>query len=389
MRFMFYSQKNHIDNINNISKGMIKKMEYITENIKTPILKNCDVLVIGGGIAGAAAALAAARNGANVILIERQYMLGGLATSGLVTIYLPLCDGLGHQVSFGISEELLKLSIKYGYEGKYPEVWLNDCSIEERKNKRYEVQFNAQFFAIALEDLLVSAGVKIYFGTSVCGVIKNNKKINAVIIENSSGRSAISVSSVVDATGDATICKYAEAKCSIFNQKNVLAAWYYSVGDEGYKLNMLGFSDIPDNEKKNMPGVTPLVPQRFEGLEAEEINNMVHMSHKAVIDDILKYKKNGIERIPVTLATIPQIRMTRRINGIYTLKHEDCFKNFHDSIGMISNWRKSGPVYQIPFRALYGKDVDNLITAGRCISSEDAVWDLTRVIPAELVKVFL
>ena len=54
---------------------------------------SCDVLVAGGGIAGIAAALAAARSGADVILAEKQCVLGGLATSGLVTIYLPLCDG--------------------------------------------------------------------------------------------------------------------------------------------------------------------------------------------------------------------------------------------------------------------------------------------------------
>ena len=70
-----------------------------------------DVIVAGGGIAGISAALAARRQGARVLLIEREYMLGGLATLGLITIYLPLCDGEGHLVSRGIAEELLHLSI--------------------------------------------------------------------------------------------------------------------------------------------------------------------------------------------------------------------------------------------------------------------------------------
>ena len=68
-----------------------------------------EVAVCGGGFAGISAALAAARAGKKVILFERQYMLGGLATAGLVTIYLPLCDGYGKQISFGIAEELFKL----------------------------------------------------------------------------------------------------------------------------------------------------------------------------------------------------------------------------------------------------------------------------------------
>ena len=78
---------------------------YIVETErKIPVTAECGVLVAGGGIAGISAALAAARTGAKVILVEKGCFLGGLATAGLVTIYLPLCDGMGHQVSFGIAE---------------------------------------------------------------------------------------------------------------------------------------------------------------------------------------------------------------------------------------------------------------------------------------------
>ena len=114
----------------------------------------CDVLIVGAGIAGVSAALAAARNGQNVILLEREYGLGGMATLGLIAIYLPLCDGMGRQVSFGISEELLKLSIKYGADGPLPSAWLENRSLEERKAQRYRVQFNRNMFALLLEQLL-------------------------------------------------------------------------------------------------------------------------------------------------------------------------------------------------------------------------------------------
>lgn len=85
--------------------------------------------------------------------------------------------------------------------------------------------------------------------------------------------------------------------------------------------------------------------------------------------------------MPVTIATIPQIRMTRRIAGCYTMCTGDERKEFSDSVGMFSNWKKRGPVYQLPFRALYGNKVKNLITAGRNISAADDMWDVTRVIP--------
>jgi len=59
----------------------------------------------------------------------------------------------------------------------------------------------------------------------------------------------------------------------------------------------------------------------------------------------------------------------------------ESFKNFDDSVGMFSDWRKAGPIYELPFSTLYGATIKNLITAGRCISVTDSMWDITRVIP--------
>jgi hypothetical protein len=81
-----------------------------------------------------------------------------------------------------------------------------------------------------------------------------------------------------------------------------------------------------------------------------------------------------------TVATIPQIRMTRRPVGKYEMDTSDDHKYFADSIGLISNWKKKGPIYEVPFGALIG-DLKNVIAAGRCISNTDAMWDVTRVIP--------
>ena len=92
-----------------------------------------DVIVVGGGISGVSAALSASRQNKKVLLIEKSSNLGGLATSGLITIYLPICDGKGHQVSFGIAEELIHLSIKMGCQRKYPKAWLENGTYEEKK----------------------------------------------------------------------------------------------------------------------------------------------------------------------------------------------------------------------------------------------------------------
>lgn len=343
-------------------------------------MKNYDVAICGGGFAGISAALAAAREGKKVILFEKEYMLGGLGTAGLITIYLPLCDGFGHQVSFGIAEELLKLSITHGAEDLYPENWLDGIGTKTEKDKRYQVQYNAQLFAILAEKLLLENGVDILYGSYVVGVYLENDRITTLQVENKSGKTDYSVISVVDATGDCDIAHFAGAPTETFKQGNVLAAWYYYTNGNGYKLQCLGASDIPD-EEKNGNEAKPLIERRFSGLDGKELSEQVCLSHKTILDHWLKKKESDPSAVISTIPTIPQIRMTRKIVGEYELKHTEMHTFFDDSIGMVSNWKKRGPIYEVPFRTLYNKSVKNLITAGRCTSVNETLWDVMRVIP--------
>lgn len=360
-------------------------MNTITEVLKTPITHQCDVLVAGGGVAGIAAALAAARQGAKVCLIEKQFMLGGLGTAGLVTIYLPLCDGEGTQVSFGIAEELLRLSISHGYEKDYPAAWLDGGNEEEKKRHRFMVRYNPQLFAIEAEQLLLKEGVKILYGTSICAVAKEEDKITSVIIENKSGRSAILVKSVVDATGDADVCVFAGEDTALYKSQNVLVSWYYYTGQKGYDLNMLGYIEAPDELKSEKDKEISLGIRHFQGVDGEEISEMMCLSHEALLKDVLKRREADDTFFPVTMATIPQLRMTRRVQGMYTMTLQDDRAEFKDSVGMVGNWRKRGPIYEVPFSCLHGNKVKNLITAGRCISANDPMWEIVRVIPVCVV----
>ena len=343
-------------------------------------MKKYDVAVCGGGFAGISAALAAAREGKKVILFEKQYMLGGLGTAGLVTIYLPLCDGFGHQVSFGIAEELLKLSITYGAEDKYPENWLDNIGTRTEKDKRYEVQYNAQLFAILAEKLLLENGVDILYGSYVVDVSTENNRITKLYVENKSGRTAYFVDAVVDATGDCDIANFAGVPTALFEQGNVLAAWYYYANANGHHLQMLGAADIPKEEQTGEEE-KPLIRRRFTGLDGKELSEQVCLSHKTTLEHWLKKRETDKEAVISTIATIPQIRMTRKIIGEYELAHTEKHTYFEDSIGMVSNWKKRGPVYEVPFRTLYNKEMKNLIVAGRCTSVNETLWDVMRVIP--------
>ena len=91
-----------------------------------------DIAIVGGGIAGVAAAVQTARMGMKTVLIEKTALVGGLATGGLINVFLPLCDGNGHQVSFGLAEEMLRRSLKYG-PGEIPPRWRDERDAAERK----------------------------------------------------------------------------------------------------------------------------------------------------------------------------------------------------------------------------------------------------------------
>ena len=147
------------------------------------------------------------------------------------------------------------------------------------------------------------------------------------------------------------------------------------------ELQLLGFADIPDEDKKENGEPAKLVSRRFSGLDGDEISEMMQLSHTQTLKHIKNNRREKPDFEPTMIATIPQIRMTRRIVGDYDVDTSDDKVYFEDSIGMTGNWKKRGPVYEIPFRSIRSKNIKNLLAAGRCISATDPMWDVTRVIP--------
>ena len=369
---------------------MSLKYDDIAGNIK--VAAETEVLVAGAGIAGIAAALAAARHGKKVILLDKAFAAGGMATLGLIAIYLPLCDGCGHQVSFGLAEELLRLSVQYGYDGAYPDAWLNGGSEEERAKQRFKIQFNPHLFALSAEKLLKETGVRILYGTSVSECVTDGSRITHVIVENKSGRTAIAAGSVIDCTGDADICYFSGAPTVLKQGGNGLASWYYYNNDSGVHLKMFGLADvIPDKANSDFTNGSSVPDDqktesldtnyRFSGIDGYELSDAVLRGHEKMFDDILSLKAEDPSVMPVTISTIPLVRMSRRLDGVSVL-HTDCdHKKLEDSIGMTGDWTKKGPVYEIPFSALHCHEISNLLAAGRDISTTDEMWNVTRVIP--------
>ena len=163
-------------------------------------MQHYDIVVCGGGIAGVAAALAAARNGKKVLLAEKQAILGGLGTSGLIYIYLPISDDNNRIVTSGISEELLRRCPEYG-PFDMPEAWGGpegaDCG---HAGPRCLCCFSPAGYALTLEKMLREADVDLRFDTSVIGAVcDGNNRLTEAEIFCASEREKISADCFVDA----------------------------------------------------------------------------------------------------------------------------------------------------------------------------------------------
>lgn len=347
-----------------------------SQSINVPAVSAYDVIVVGGGIAGCAAALAAVREGKSVLLLEKMTMLGGLGTAGHIVIYLPLCDGYGRQVIGGIAEELLLLSTKYSFH--------DDVAHWRENGKRYETRYDGPAYALALEELLEQSGVAIFYDTLAVTPIMQGRRCKAVVVENKSGRRAYACGAVVDASGDAEVFSRIGVPCEC--AENNLAIWCYCTrGGEGHilerggarelGLNLLTLGNIDKNAHSDV------VRRPYFGSDAEEVNRFVLDGHRRLLD----LAKEDADLVLASLPSMPQIRMARRIEGAYTLTEADLSAHFEDNIGATGDWRRPNPVYEIPYRTLYTPEVDNILAAGRCISATDVAWEVTRVIPPAAV----
>ena len=348
--------------------------------------KTYDVLVAGAGVAGVAAALQAARMGLRTALIEKTVLIGGLATTGLINIYLPLCDGRGRQVTFGIAEELLHLSIKYG-PGDVPAGWREPDEHAERG--RYRVAFSPASFVLAMDEALEAAGVTLWLDTLVCQPVMQGERIVGLEVENKSGRGLLTAACVIDATGDADVAFRAGAECA--EGDNWLSLWAVQVSLERAARataapEVVSLLDVihlgADNAGRSAPSGFP----KLHGTDAEQVTQFVMASRRLLREHYAARQVDGAasdrrKLFPVTLPGMAQFRTTRRIVGRATMTDGQHGLHRPDAIGLVADWRKAGYVWEIPYRTLLPRRVTGLLVAGRCISSEGDAWEVTRVIP--------
>lgn len=350
---------------------------------KEPVHKGrYDVIVVGGGVAGVAAAVSSARAGAGTLLIEKSVNLGGLATTGLISWYEPLCDGQGKQMIGGIAEELIKLSVTYGLDS-LAQSW-GGSRPDQKEHERYSTHFSPTIFSVALDEYVLNSGAKLRFDTWATYPVMEGTKCLGVVTESVNGREFFEAGAVVDATGDASVMDRAGAPCVLGKNYMSYIAHYYDTADarklaetkdtRTFRKWMGVGSDL---EGKGHPEGMKM----FDEATAEELTQFMIIGKQRLMQRIREKGKNNFDI--TTLPYMPQYRTIRRIVGKCDFPAIDGM-TYEDSIGWCGDFRPKGigKHYQVPFSSMYCEGFDNLVAAGRIISAPQGDgWEVSRVIP--------
>lgn len=344
-----------------------------------------DVIVAGGGVAGCAAALSAVREGKSVLLIEKTLTFGGLGTIGLINFFVPMCNGRGKAITKGMCAEFVELSKKYGWAFTTEE-WKNG-EPTEKTNARYMVRYSPNIFALALSEILYKEGVTILLDSVVSEAETERGEIKRIRVTNKTGDEWFAARIFIDATGDADLCKYAGAP-------TVDGENYYTYIAFGATLescrraveeNSIGklYTNFNGGKSTLYGRFHPEGMKKFGGTTGEEVTEYVLKNQMDLIENIKNQDPDS--RDIVTLPTMPQFRTTRHIQGMYTLKTDDAYKHFDDSVCLINDFDRRDFLYEVPLRCLIAENTKNLLAVGRCACAEGYAWDVLRVIPPAIL----
>ena len=360
-------------------------MEYIQLSKRVGIKKEYDVIVCGGGVSGAAAAITAAKQGKSVLLIEKSCILGGLGTLGLINLFVPMCNGRGKQIIFGLCEKWARLSAQLGYD-TIPEEWKNG-EPKEPCTVRYIQRYSPHIFALQLMDEVTKSGVELLYDCIACDPLMDGNVCKGVFTESKTGTEFYACKMLIDTTGDCDVLRragvptvagenyytYLGKKISLASCKNAVEKGNikFAFGDiYGGGINLWG---------DNQPGDVP----KWSGLTVDEVTDYLVTNQKVILSKLKSEERN--DREITHLPMMPQFRTTCHIKGDYSLKVSDAYKHFDDSVCAINDFEHRDHLWEVPLRTLVRKDYPNMLTAGRSADGTGYGWDLLRVIPVAIL----
>jgi hypothetical protein len=416
-----------------------------------PIFAEVDVLVAGGGSAGWYAAVAAARNGAKTLLIERHGSLGGTVTNAMVQPFMNFHSPLGEAVVGGVWQEMLdSMKFLHGTSGPLP---AGRGKAPWGKNPTL-TPFDPEVLRFVAQELVLGAGAELLLHTMIVDTVMEGDELRGVVIENKSGRQVVLAKCVVDATGDADIAAFAGAPFMFGREEDNLTmpmSLYIKMRNIDYKA--MGDYVLAHPEEFrwwSFPDVDPSLPPEMErapvscsgflsivraGRESgslllgRETINVLPCPRKgeAVLNctrigrldptnaadlttaevearrqamSVISWAPGNLPGFQdaelVSIAPCIGVRESRRIIGEYVLQLDDVLKGrkFDDAIARSaynvdihnphndkSTWYEIEDAYDIPYRCLLPKKIENLLVAGRCISTTHEASGSARMTP--------
>ena len=401
----------------------------------------CDVLVVGGGLAGIAAAVCAARQGASVILAERDGCLGGTATVGLVGPFMSAYDPQGNrQVVCGFLEELVRRMEAQG-GAMHPSRCMGGDSFSAYRIRGHigVTPFDPECLKLTAEELCEEAGVKLLYHLLLTGCDTENGQIKNAYFSTKNGLYAIKAGAFVDCTGDADLAVAAGAP-TVYGDADghtQVASLFFLIDNVDRDAVAAFVAQHPETtdqrgryledvvERLRREGKFPCGRSRvsaFEGMNGIWRVNMTQYDGEANLldpEDVTKAELACRKQIAPLIAFLKQyvpgfanirllqssqslgIRESRRIVGDYTLTMEDMAagRKFPDgvcTVGSAVDFHSSSKAdgsydgayhpcstesTDIPYRCLIPQGVENLLVAGRCLSADQMAHSAVRVMP--------
>ena len=372
-------------------------------------MKKYDVAVIGGGFSGVAAALAAAREGAKVLLVEKGNCLGGAAAHCLVNpfmYYSTKIDGVRTDLSAGLFTTICE-------------------KLRERGGMKAD-SFSEEELKILFNDMVCEAGVDLLFHAYLCGVKKDGNKISAVSVATKKGIMDVCADHFIDATGDAQVAYLADCPTVLGREPDHLCqpmTLCFRVGNVDVKRffasreryaaahkQALEAGELI-NPRENILVFTVPAPNvlhfnttrvvKMDPTDPVEVTRAEVLARKQVVEiyELMKKHADGLEDsfLMMTAAEIG-VRESRMIVGEYVLTEDDCraCTKFDDAIaacnydidihnpegtGTSHYYFPEGTYYTIPYRSLIPRTVSNMLVAGRCVSSDHGAQASYRIMP--------
>ena len=359
------------------------------------VVREVDVVVVGGGTAGIAAGVAAARNGAETLVIERYNCLGGQMTAGYV-VFIPGAWNydVGSPTFGGIMTEIAhRLKSEDAF-------WRLDGTAQGHWWLDGEVM---KWLAIVM---LEEAGAELRLHSWVSNAIVEDRRIKAIVVESKAGRQAVAAKNFVDASGDADLFLFSGAASETGAKRISLEGRVFLPDPDAYWTFVRGQGEALRASLKEA-GIRASFGARmhrrvaqvrlatcgwpdpatmdgdWDGLDVDVLTRIETESRKAYKEMVDFYRANvpGCQDM-VLLETSSQlgVRETRRAIGDHVLGDDEVKerKTFDDCIG------RCGPpeqYFEIPYRSIYSRDIDNLWVAGRCISADHGAQGPIRIIP--------